>query len=347
MKVYLNDEGVLQVCQLLRSLIGGGHSLEQALYSAATQIDEGNVASVLRCVHERVAAGHKLWAAMSHSSCFPVSLVNMVKLGEENNRLTEVLELTVSYLEADLRLRRMVHDVMTYPLVITATLLLIMPIYAQSYAVNETIIDRTVSLSTPMILVATLWRLVGAAAPLFYGAALFVFTSLALMGTSYAGRLTDFWDSLLFRLPGLRTLQKYRATARLAWLLHIPLSAGMPLPEALTKTATMDLPKDFSILLSNLATRANKGMELSSRISSAACLPFTGRCMLSMAEEDNSLVPTLKRVAHIYEDETKRLARSLPSVIALFSMIGLSVIVSLALLMMYYPILKLPLLQGV
>ena len=347
MRSFYDGRLALEILRVLNCLVRGGAPLDESVKRAAEQIDDGEVARVLRELSSDLSRGRSLGQSLERAACFSGDLLSVIRLGEDCGKLPEVLSRSSEFLEADLRMRRWLYSTMAYPMLLISALCLVLTVFANSFQRHSLLLPSSADLSWPMLFISSFWSLVDYLDFLLLPLGLFVLFSFFLQGSPRAPRLTALWDWIFLRFPGMGALCKYRSTARMSWLLHLSLSAGMELPKALHRLAKSDLPAAFRRLLADLALRAEKGMKLSERIRDSKELPFTCRCLLSLSEESNSLLPSLQRLAEIYEGETRRLAKTMPKLMALAAMLFVSLLVLLTLLAMYYPLVRLPLLEVV
>lgn len=111
----------------LAILLKGGVSINEAIDSLATQARKGTtIRTTLFRLKERIEKGVSLASAISEEGeLFSKVFVSLVKAGEISGSLSENLDFLANWLERDSRLRREISNVMLYPKIVLAAVILL------------------------------------------------------------------------------------------------------------------------------------------------------------------------------------------------------------------------------
>jgi len=191
------------------------------------------------CISKHLVAGERLHAALAQTGVFPDYLLRMVEIGEASGRLEQVLIALSEYYRREAVIKSAIRRAVTYPAVMAVLIALIfLVLIARVLPVFRQVFDQLGMSLSPVT--AALLRLgsvsqsVAAvlAAILIAGAVFLFFLFHTAKGGEISGKLG-------------RTLFKNSAAARLvnrsrfAGAMDLMLSSGLPLDEAMDRTARL------------------------------------------------------------------------------------------------------------
>ena len=176
-------------------------------------------------------------AATAHPEIFPDVYLGMLKSAEVTGHLDIVLEQLADYLERDIEARRTIQSALLYPslvLVMSFVTIGILTIYVMPKFRNFfKELNAKLPLATRMLLAVT--GFLERAWPFLAGAAVAIIIFLLVAGrTSWGRRLRD---TVMIKAPALGDLTRHAILERFCRVLSAMVTAGVPLPDALSITA--------------------------------------------------------------------------------------------------------------
>src|SRR6266508_337951 len=131
-RVKLKDLAIFS--RQFATMINSGLSLLRALTILGEQTESKRLAQIVTLVRAEVEKGVSLSAAMAkHPKVFNRLYVSMVRAGEVGGFLDQVLVKVAETFEKEVALRGKIKSAMTYPVVVSAMLLFIVPTFESLY----------------------------------------------------------------------------------------------------------------------------------------------------------------------------------------------------------------------
>ncbi|RXI49450.1 hypothetical protein DP130_05185 [Clostridium tetani] len=104
-------------CKQLKLLISSGMNVTDALEITGDFFTRKSVKNSIEEIRKKVYLGENISEAMSYfRGIYPSFLINMIKLGEDNGILTEVLEKLELYYENQCKISNKIKEIIIYPL---------------------------------------------------------------------------------------------------------------------------------------------------------------------------------------------------------------------------------------
>ncbi|RXI45994.1 hypothetical protein DP145_01245 [Clostridium tetani] len=104
-------------CKQLKLLMASGMNVTDALEITGDFFTRKSVKSSIEEIRKKVYLGENISEAMSYfRGIYPSFLINMIKLGEDNGILTEVLEKLELYYENQCKISNKIKEIIIYPL---------------------------------------------------------------------------------------------------------------------------------------------------------------------------------------------------------------------------------------
>ncbi|MGC7589624.1 type II secretion system F family protein [Bisgaard Taxon 46] len=284
-------------------------------------------------------------ALASQQSYLNYQELQLIKVGEMTGRLAQVCQQIAQYRQQSLALQRKVQKIMLYPSMIVgisllltlALLLFIVPEFASMYQ-NQTL----------PVFTALLFNLSEGLTD--YGFLLLIFT--LLIGYSvrhYSKHSKQFQQQKEYFLsvfPLLKRIRQQHRLIRFCANLHLMLSSGIPLHQALqsflpqqhfgANSALQDDP-----VLSNevrwILQEISQGYAFSEAVSSSL-FPYDAQQMLQIGEKSGRFVVMLQNIAEVYQKKLEHQLDLLSQLLEPFLMLIIGGLIGLIMLGMYLPI---------
>jgi type II secretory pathway component PulF len=336
-KVRLQDlsEFTAQLSIMVRS----GIDAATALGSLASQCKRPALAQVLKSVFQSVMAGTPLSESLrQHPHAFDAAFVATVAAGEASGSLADVLIQLAAMQRTELRNRRTMRALMTYPIlllvvstsVITGLVIFVLPRFAgifEQYEVALPIITQ-VLISVADELRARWWLYVPLVAVTTVGGLIWRKTA--------AGRET--LDAMWVHLAVIRDVTRARVTGRICRLMGMMLSNGVPILESLRLTRKAVDNSLYRNLLNKLEDAVINGRNMASVLSGTEIVPQSARDMLITAEATGNVAEVSKLLGEYYEEDAEARMRQLVGLIEPALTVGMGVVVAIVVLAVMLPV---------
>ncbi len=287
--------------------------------------------------------GEKLWAAMSHRPDEFTDLeVAMIAAGEEAGNREEIFDRLARFLERDEKLRKKLTAAMLYPLIVFVTalcvsaylLLAIVPQFARLFE------SLGVELSPALAATLALDRIVGS--PVFdvalaIGASATALLIIRTLGTA-EGALAA--DALRMRLPFVGDTIRKSVLARLCRVLATLLRSGVNQVRALEVAVPVAESPIFSRAIDTAREQLAGGLSasLDEALAATGLIPPLLLGFVRVGSTAGNVPDMLVKIADYYEDDVESLLTTLPTVVQTAVTLGLGVIVSLIVYLVYVPL---------
>lgn len=321
----------------LATLLNAGVDFNTALTILENQQKNKKLQSLIHQVKDRIVKGSSFHEALQQSGQFSAYEIFSIKIGEETKKLFEVLIELHKYFKRQMRLRKQIVSVITYPafvVILTIGVLYFMLAYVVPMfksVFNQ--FDADLPWLTKNIIVLSekfpsiiLW------------AALLLLCAFVLAKRyGDSTKFRAFKSKVLLNIPYFGRLMKLIYLARFCQFLDLLLSSRTPLTESLDMVRkTIDFyPIENSI--DPIKKDIIKGSPFSKAMKKYRIYDTKMISMVAVAEEINELDTMFSRLAEEYEEEighrTKMIGVVLEPVIIVF--IGL--IVGIIMIAMYAP----------
>jgi type II secretory pathway component PulF len=301
---------VMLFTQQLTTLLRSGMSLAQALEALARRAQKASVRDMLGAVHNDILQGETLSAALAkHRPLFSDFHINLVKAGEASGTLSEVLARLIKHYERAAELREKVTGALIYPAIIVTvgigTIIFFMLVMVPRFATMFREMGRTMPLPTRVLIAISdgcirYW-------PIGVAAVVAVVVIYRYRVRSESGRLAlDGWK---LRLPVVGGVTLANALGQFAQTLATLLENGVPVLGALQIVEETMTNRVVARELHEARARVTDGTSLSQPLAKGKVFPPLMLDMLAVGEESGEVVPALKNIAEMYEQELTRRLR--------------------------------------
>jgi type II secretory pathway component PulF len=316
-----------------------GVDLASALSSLAVQTDRPFLADVLRDVHELVLSGNTLSEALrQHERVFDAAYIATIAAAEASGKMSEVLQQLAEMQRAELRLRRSIKSLLTYPVMLTVIsgavivtlVLLVLPRFADIFSQYN------------MALPITTQAMLGASRELRERWWLWGTLLAAGIGGTIAWRVTEqgrrMIDSLLINGAIVRNVSRPLFIGRTCRMLGLLLASGVPLLEGLRLCRKTIGNLVYRDLLDELIESVVNGRGLAPSLEHAQIVPVSAREMLGTAERTGNLGEVAAMLGSYFEEDAETRMRSLVRLLEPAITVGMGLIVAAIVMSVMLPI---------
>jgi type IV pilus assembly protein PilC len=312
-KAKLKDLAVFS--RQFATMVNSGLPLLRSLAILESQTQSKYLAKVVGQVRLDVEQGSSLSGALAkHPRAFSELYVSMVRAGETAGTLDDVLLRLADTIERDVSLRRQIKSAMTYPIVVTglviviltAMLIFVVPTFKDLYQQ----LGGTLPLPT-RILVAVSDIVRGSF--LIVAALIIAFVFLFRWWRKGPGKLA--WDRFKLRIPIFGKLFHKSALARFARTLSVLNRSGVPILHALDIVQETVGNQLVANAVKDLQAGVKEGESIAGPLSRHAVFPPMVVQMMAVGEETGALDTMLEKIANFYDEEVAAAVESLTSLI--------------------------------
>jgi type II secretory pathway component PulF len=300
----VSTRDVLLFTQQLSSLLRSGMSLSDALEVLHRRTQKKALASILGSLHGEIVQGETLSAALSkHPKLFSRFFVNLVKAGEASGTLDEVLIRLNKHQEQAGEIREKVVGALIYPIIVVCAglgaIIFFMTFMVPRFVVMFREMRTTMPLPTRVLIgisdaFTSYW---------WIGAAAIIAVALIIRqrASTPEGRL---WlDAWKLRLPAFGGIAEANAFGQFARTLATLLENGVPVLTALQIVEDTMTNRIIANEIREARTRVTDGTSMSQPLAKGKVFPPLLLDMLAVGEESGEVVPALKNLADMYEQE--------------------------------------------
>ncbi len=304
LRTRVSTRDVLMFTQQLSSLLRSGMSLSEAIGVLERRTQKKNLAMVFGGLRKEIEQGETLSSALSKQpKLFSRFFVNLVKAGEASGTLDDVLIRLGKYQEQASEVREKLVGALIYPLIVVlagiGAVIFFMTFMVPRFVVMFSEMQTTMPLPTRILIgisnAFTAYWWIGAA---LVTAAVILFKQQA---RTPEGRLTiDGWK---LRAPVFGGIMMASALAMFARTLATLLENGVPVLTALQIVEETMTNRVIANEISAARTRVTDGTSISQPLAKGKVFPPLLLDMLGVGEESGEVVPALKNIADMYEQE--------------------------------------------
>lgn len=303
----------------LSAMTGAGVPLLRSLTSLEKHAEDEVMKKILGEVIKKVEAGSPLADALAkYPGTFNDIYVNMVRAGEAAGILDDILKRLALQQEKSAAIRKKIRSAMAYPLVlVTITVLAFFGLMLFVIPQIGTILtdlggpDAELPGITLFMLgisniITTYWYII---IPGFIG---LIIGLLRFIKTPRGKRL---FDSLILKIPGVKTIVRKIAVARFARTFSALMGAGVAVLECLEVTSRAVGNVMYEDAIRKAALGVKNGKSLSAIIEQDELFPAIVGQMLAVGEETGQTDIVLVKVADFYEEEVDLAIEGVSSII--------------------------------
>jgi type II secretory pathway component PulF len=338
-KGRVRKQDIADMTAQLAIMTRSGVDLASALSSLVTQCDRPYLAEVLSDINELVLSGNTLSESLKqHPDVFDGAYVATIAAAEASGRMAEVLQQLAEMQRSEMRLRRSIKSLATYPILLTvistaviATLVMVvLPKFSAIFA----------QYNTPLPAVTKfLLAIAGEAQSRWW-------LWLPLIGGggvgAYYWRRTEqgrrLIDAALIHGVIVRDVVRPLLIGRTCRMIGLLLQSGVPLLDSLRLCKQAINNSVYKILLDDLVTSVVNGRGMAGPLSEAEIVPVSAREMLMTAERTGSLADVSQMLGSYYEEEAETRMRSVVKLLEPMITVIMGAVVAVVVLAVMLPI---------
>jgi type IV pilus assembly protein PilC len=324
-KAKLKDLAVFS--RQFATMVNSGLPLLRTLAILEEQTGSKYLAKVVGNIRLEVEQGTSLSGAMTkHPRAFSDLYVSMVRAGETAGTLDDVLLRLADTLEREVSLRRQIKSAMTYPIVVTGLVLVILT--AMLVFVVPTFKDLYKQLGGTLPLPTRVLVAVSDIVRSYFLVVVGVIVGLAFLFRWWKrgpGALT--WDKFKLRIPIFGKLFHKSALSRFARTLSVLNRSGVPILQALEIVQETVGNQLVANAVKDLQAGVKEGESIAAPLARHPVFPPMVVQMMAVGEETGALDTMLEKVANFYDEEVAATVESLTAMIEplLIAVVGLAV----------------------
>lgn len=320
------------------TMIGAGLPMVQCLEILSSQMENKEMAKIVREVKEGVQGGATLSEAMSrHPKIFDQLYTNMVEAGEVGGALDAILVRLAVYREKADQLIRKVKGAMVYPSVIVVVaagvtigmLGFIVPVFAKMFGG----LNAELPMPTQVVLRISNF-LQDNFLYLFFGSLGFFGLFLWWKKTP-AGALL--FDRVLLITPVFGNLVRKSSVARFTRTLGTLLASGVSIIEALEITAKTAGNLVIANAINKAVLSIAEGDTITAPLKESGVFPPMVTQMIAVGEKTGGLDDMLNKIADFYDEEVDEAVTALTSIIEPIIIVFMGIVIGGILVAMYLP----------
>lgn len=308
---------LLDITFQLNDLVQLRIPLDKGISTMKIDVPNRKVRDLLTVLADDIKNGSSLHEALARRpNFFPVTYVDAIRVGEETDRLDEVLD----HLEESLVQSGRFHtDLMGHLFYIKAIFICIFLVgIPLSIFVLPQIAEIFGSFGKNLSL-ATIWFINLSSEPWFFPSIIvFLFLLLYLEKkltflSQNQGRISSILWKLVDRIPFINHVYHSRDLAQTAQQLATLTWAGLPLDKAVGDAATSDINPAMAVALKRIGNRISNGLSFTEALNKekTSLFPEKFKSMVVLGEQAGTLPAMLEQLMHIYESDALHRARML------------------------------------
>ena len=316
--------------------------LERALGILGEGADDPYTAKVISELRQGLHEGRKLSQLIQdRGTLFPRLYASMVEAGEEAGALPQVMGDLRRFLLESRELRTFVVTSSIYPAVILLVSLGVIGVLLGVIVPKFASVLRGAGQALP----ATTRILLGISD--FVREWWWIFPVLAagmimlVLQARKEGKMRNWIDATLLKLPLLRSLVLYANLARMARTMSILMRNGVHLLDTVAIAARVLENATIRQSVAGLASQLRQGQRLSAALGGSPFIPPFMLRMLAVGEETGSVDVMLERVAERYENDLRLMVRRVISLFEPITIVSLGLVVAGIAVSMFLAILDL------
>lgn len=303
----VNVAALADTTQQLALMLAAGLPLLHAARLLARSNRHPTLRRELLAIADEVESGSRLADALEgQSETFDDLYIAMVSAGEASGQLAGTFEQLAAILRRRARLRAQLTRALFYPLTIltvglgvaTLLLLFVIPSFEQTFAS----FGAQLPLPTLVVISASAW--LARLGPVAIVAVAAIAWRVRALYREDDGRLKI--DRLLLRTPGLGTLLRNAAAARLASALATLTRSGVPILEALGVAAPLTGNRALELAVGSVERSVAAGKALGAAIAEERIFPELLPELITLGEQTGALDTMLARAAEHFEGEIEQ-----------------------------------------
>ena len=323
----------------LATLLEAGFPLARALEFVSRQESAGPMAEMVSDLSASIQQGQDFSQALSsYPKYFGNIFLSMVRAGETGGILDAMLVRLAEMREADEELADRFKSAMTYPALMMGAMVIALGVMfayvVPQFATMFEDMGRALPGPTQILLnvgdfASTWW-------PALVAGVVVAGASFKAWVKTESGAFQ--WDRTRLEMPVLGNFMAQFAIARLARTAGTLLESGVNLVDAFASAGDVSGNRYISHIIQRALAEVRHGKPLAAALADAPVIPSLLREMIALGEESGQVGPMMKRVAEVYDRQTRETVSGITSIIEPFMVLFMGGVVGMVVIALLLPI---------
>ena len=323
----------------LATLLEAGFPLARALEFVSRQESTGPMSEMVADLSASIQQGQDFSQALSeYPKYFGNIFLSMVRAGETGGILDAMLVRLAEMREADEALADRFKSAMTYPAMMMGAMVIALGVMfayvVPQFATMFEDMGRALPGPTQILLnvgdfAATWW-------PALVAGVVVAGAGFKAWVKTESGAFQ--WDRTRLEMPVLGNFMAQFAIARLARTAGTLLESGVNLIDAFASAGDVSGNRYISHIMQRALADVRHGKPLAVSLADAPVIPSLLREMIALGEESGQVGPMMKRVAEVYDRQTRETVSGITSIIEPFMVLFMGGVVGMVVIALLLPI---------
>lgn len=318
----------LPFLEALHDLLASGLSAGEAVRLLSMRVKEPRLRALCAGLWEQISEGAALWRAMAnYPDVFDPSITNLIQAGEATGSINDTVQRLIAHLTEQRELRRQLLTALAYPvfMVVVACGVILFFLFFLLPRLQTLLSSLGGKMPTSTALLIGL-----ADFALHYGVIIIIGLLFAAISfwrwrATEAGRATT--DAWMLKLPLLGPFAVSQTVLAFSQTLSVLLENGITAAEALRMTERQIENRVHRAAFAIATARVLEGEALSVALARTGCFPDLVLDRLAVGENTGNVVPSLKQIAHTYQQRISNQLNMFTKVIASAVLMGVFIFV--------------------
>lgn len=304
----------------LGMLLASGMDIGSALRAVKGELRTRAMRAAAERIGEDIEAGLPLWRALESVGFLPAYVISLVRVGEENGRLPQNLQIIVGEQQKLRLFRAKLRSAMVYPILVFLLTLVLGVAIAWFILPRLAAVFKQLDIALPVVTRAlmALGAFLGAYGSLAVPAAVLIIAVLAYI-VFLSPRTKFLGQVFLFSFPEVKKLIREIELARFGFVLGTLLEAGLPIVPALQSlhdaTQFYAYKKFYRHLTAHIEEGSTFHESFRSYPKSRKLVPVPVQELIASAEQSGKMPETLRKIGETYEAKTEITTKNLTVVL--------------------------------
>lgn len=329
--IKLTSDEITEFCDQIALVIKAGISTYEGV-SILADHSPSELSEMFRLVCTKLDEGSTFSEALTETNAFPEYMLHMVELGEQTGTLENVMESLSNYYRRESLIKSSIKHAVTYPLVMTALMLIILfiligkvlPVFQHIYeelgaeltGLSKTMVDLSQNMSTYLVVFIAAVVVI----------ALFIFFYLrTTAGKNFLNQTKFFMDI---------------SRSRFASAMSLALSSGFDTDEGLSIAGMLSENETLNAKIKECQAKIKEGDSFLNSIISTDIFERRSSSMLHVGDKTGSMDRVMKELADDYQNHANARIDRLISWLEPVLVIVLCVVIGFILLAFLVPLLS-------
>lgn len=333
---------ILNFTNQLAVMIRAGISLQDALESIGTEIENLKFRAIVLNLHQQIEAGQSFSQALAnYSEVFGSLYINMVAAAEISGSLSDMLQKLAEYLDEEAETRSQIKGAMVYPVIIAVMavfvtvflLCWVLPRFTAIFAGKEHLLPGpTKVLMASSAFLRGYWYYILPILGIAF-AGLFYFVHSTLTGKFW-------WDKTKLIIPIIKRLCRSLYITRSLHTMGVLTRAGVPILNTLSITAQISGNVHFKKMWLSVYEEVRQGKKIATSLFRFDLMPSNVVQMIRSGEDSGNMAEVLRDISEFYARELRTTIKTVTSMIEPIMIVIMGVMVGFIAMSIILPIFK-------